>query len=66
MRIATSEELKGVEGFMGKVVQYAPTFTGPRPPEPSVKELIEVWDRASIQRGDAGAFLSHYGNKKWV
>ena len=51
---------------MAKLVGYSPSFTGPRAPELSVRDVIDTWERASFEKGDGGAFLSHFGNKKWI
>lgn len=51
---------------MGALMEYAPHFKGPISPEQSVKMVRSVWEKASIEDGFAGAFVSHYGNKQWV
>ena len=52
--------------FAGKLVSYAPDFKGPITPEESVKAVRSVWEKASIEEGYGGAFISHLGNKQWV
>jgi hypothetical protein len=52
--------------FAGKLASYAPHFKGPITPEESVKAVRSVWEKASIENGHAGAFISHLGNKQWV
>lgn len=66
MSIATPEEMQGLGGFLGKLVSFAPHFKGPIPPEESVQKMREVWEKASIETGFGGAFVSHYGNKEWL
>lgn len=58
--------MKTVEGFAGKLASYAPHFKGPITPEESVKAVRSVWEKASIEEGYGGAFISHLGNKQWV
>ncbi|KAI6785466.1 uncharacterized protein J7T54_007109 [Emericellopsis cladophorae] len=49
-----------------KFMAYAPDWKGPITPEESVSAMMNVIDKASIENGDAGEFLSHYGNKQWL
>ena len=52
--------------FAGKLASYAPHFKGPITTEESVKAVRSVWEKASIEDGFGGAFVSHFGNKQWV
>ncbi|KAK3938299.1 hypothetical protein QBC46DRAFT_390633 [Diplogelasinospora grovesii] len=63
---ATPEQVNGLMGFVGKLASYAPHFKGPITPEESVKAVRSVWEKASIEEGYGGAFISHLGNKQWV
>jgi NAD(P)-dependent dehydrogenase (short-subunit alcohol dehydrogenase family) len=63
---ATPEEIQGLTAFMGKLVTYAPHFKGPITPEESVRHVRSTWEKASIEGGFGGAFVSHLGNKQWV
>ncbi|KAI1660858.1 putative short chain dehydrogenase [Daldinia decipiens] len=63
---STPEQLQKLGGGLGKFAEYAPNFTGPITPEVAVKMVRSVWDNASIENGDGGAFLSQYGNKQWL
>ncbi|KAJ5559086.1 short chain dehydrogenase (AtsC) [Penicillium sp. DV-2018c] len=63
---ATPEELQGFAGFAAKLAEYAPHFKGPITPEESVRHVRSTWEKASIEDGFAGAFISHLGNKQWV
>jgi hypothetical protein len=49
-----------------KFATYAPHFTGPLTPEQSVTAVRDVIEKASIEAGSAGAFVSHLGNKQWL
>jgi len=53
-------------GFVGKLAAYAPHFKGPITPEESVRRVKSTWEKASIEGGLGGAFISHLGNKQWV
>ncbi|KAK4223283.1 hypothetical protein QBC38DRAFT_487996 [Podospora fimiseda] len=62
----TPEQMNGMMGFVGKLSEYAPHFKGPITPEESVKAVRSVWEKASIEDGYGGGFISHLGNKQWV
>lgn len=49
-----------------KFAAYAPHWTGPLSPEDSVKAVMSVVEKASVEAGDGGSFLSHKGNKEWL
>lgn len=53
--------------LVGKFCQYAPDFKGPVPPRDIVPKLVKVWEEASLEKGDGGAFLPHTGVPgKWL
>ena len=52
--------------FVAKLQAYAPHFKGPVPVEGAVRIIRELWERASIETGYAGVFVSQFGNKQWV
>jgi hypothetical protein len=58
--------MNAMMGLVGKLASYAPHFKGPITPEESVKAVRSVWEKASIEEGYGGAFISHLGNKQWV
>ncbi|KAG8162218.1 hypothetical protein KVR01_007983 [Diaporthe batatas] len=62
----TPEQQQGLMGFMGKVAAYSPDFKGPITPEQSVKQVRATWEKASIDTGFGGAFVSHHGDKNWI
>lgn len=66
MVIATPEQLQSLGGNLVKFAEYAPNFKGPDTPEASTQAVISVWEKASLENGDGGAFLSHFGNKQWL
>ncbi|KAK4234446.1 hypothetical protein C8A03DRAFT_47221 [Achaetomium macrosporum] len=63
---ATPEQLRKLEGVLAKFKSYAPHFTGPTRPEDAIRDVISVWERASVENGDGGSFVSHHGNKQWL
>ncbi|RYP89997.1 hypothetical protein DL770_003900 [Monosporascus sp. CRB-9-2] len=63
---ATPEQIQGMTAFMGKLTAYAPDFKGPVPVDEAVRNVRSVWGKASIDSGFGGAFVSHFGNNKWV
>jgi len=62
----TAEEAAKLSEFGAKFMVYAPNFTGPVPPEESVRDVMNVVDNASLEKGDGGSFISHMGNKRWL
>ncbi|KAM0511803.1 hypothetical protein ACHAPE_009479 [Trichoderma viride] len=62
----TEEQQKGAMEMVAKFAEYAPNFTGPVTPEVSVKQVLSVINKANIESGDSGSFVSHLGNKKWL
>ena len=64
--IATKEQLKVVQAMGGKFMEYAPHFKGPIAPEESIKAMLAVIEKASVDKGDGGTFISHLGNKQWL
>ncbi|RYP70038.1 hypothetical protein DL771_005729 [Monosporascus sp. 5C6A] len=60
------EQMEGLQGMFAGFQKYAPHFKGPVPREQAVQDVIKVWENASIEKGDGGAFLSHLGNKQWI
>ncbi|KAJ2980345.1 hypothetical protein NUW58_g6968 [Xylaria curta] len=62
----TQRQVAEYATLFGKFQQYQPNFKGPVAPEQAVKDVISVWENASLENGDGGAFLSHLGNKQWL
>ncbi|KIA75777.1 short-chain dehydrogenase [Aspergillus ustus] len=63
---ATPEQLRAVQRVMGKFAEYAPGFIGPVGVEVAVGRVLDVWERASVENGDGGSFVSQFGNKTWL
>ncbi|KAL8921385.1 MAG: hypothetical protein Q9172_004049 [Xanthocarpia lactea] len=60
------EAMKGLMALGAKFAAYAPHFTGPIQPEESVRQVLELFKNASLEKGDGGSFISHLGNKQWL
>lgn len=64
--IVAPEQQPGLEKMVEKFKRYSPTFTGPDLPPESIKAVLSVVENSSIENGAAGAYLSHFGTKRWV
>ncbi|KAE9380097.1 NAD(P)-binding protein [Stipitochalara longipes BDJ] len=62
----TEVQTKKAGEMLGIFKTYSPQFAGPVKPEAAVKDVLSVLDKASVTSGSAGAFFSHFGNKKWL
>ncbi|CAF9909978.1 MAG: hypothetical protein HETSPECPRED_009572 [Heterodermia speciosa] len=62
----TPKQTEGLMKFLGKAQAYAPHFKGPTPVDEAVPTIRSLWERASIETGYGGAFVSHFGNKQWL
>lgn len=60
------EDLPNLQDQMGKMAAYAPDWKGPITPEESVRRVLGVIEAASVERGDGGTFVSHFGNRQWL
>ncbi|KAF2870607.1 hypothetical protein BDV95DRAFT_574221 [Massariosphaeria phaeospora] len=62
----TAEQGARLGETVGKFKMYAPDWQGPDTPPSSVKAVLSVVNQCSLENGDSGAFLSHYGDKQWL
>ncbi|KAL9087240.1 MAG: hypothetical protein Q9165_006734 [Trypethelium subeluteriae] len=62
----TPEQTQGLMGFMDKLSTYAPHFKGLTPVDEAIRNVRSTWERISIDTGYAGAFISQFGNKRWL
>lgn len=60
------EEKQALGALAAKFATYAPDFKRPLTPEESVKAVLSVVDKASVQDGYGGQFISHLGTKQWL
>ncbi|RVX71410.1 hypothetical protein B0A52_04982 [Exophiala mesophila] len=44
----------------------APNWTGPLTPTESATKVLGLLHDFSLEKGNGGAFVSHYGNKQWM
>jgi hypothetical protein len=65
-KIATEEQIEGAKKMIAKFAEYAPGFKGPITPSESISKVLSVIDKASVENGDGGSFVSHLGNKQWL
>lgn len=64
--IVPPEQVSAAMAQGAKFQQYAPHFTGATTPEVAVGQVLAVVERMSIKTGDAGTFVSQFGNKQWL
>ncbi|RYP50201.1 hypothetical protein DL768_004222 [Monosporascus sp. mg162] len=60
------QKRKGAMAMVAKFAEVAPHFKGPITPEESVRSVLAVIENASVENGDGGSFVSHFGNKQWL
>ncbi len=63
---ADEEQTKKLLKMVLKFRESSPNFKGPITPEESVQKVLSVINKASIEGGYAGCFISHLGNKEWL
>ncbi|PWY68968.1 NAD(P)-binding protein [Aspergillus sclerotioniger CBS 115572] len=63
---ATPEQLVGLGEMLKSFTEYAPHFKGPSTTEAAVKDVLSVINKSSVEKGDSGTFVSHYGNQQWL
>ncbi|RAH76177.1 NAD(P)-binding protein [Aspergillus japonicus CBS 114.51] len=56
----------GLVGMLKAFREYAPHFRGPSSPKAAVRDVLSVMHRASVQNGDGGTFVSHYGTQQFL
>ena len=61
----SEEEIKGGQAMGAQFAKYAPHFTGPITPEESVKLVVDVIHKSTVENM-GGEFVSHFGNKQWL
>ncbi|KAF2677701.1 NAD(P)-binding protein [Lentithecium fluviatile CBS 122367] len=62
----TPEQGAKLQEVIGKFQAYSPAFKGAYEPVESVKMMLGVLDKLSIENGDQGKYLSHLGAKRWL
>lgn len=66
LRSVPPEKMARVGALFQKFLTYNPHFKGPVTPEAAIKDVISVWENASIEGGSGGTYVSHHGNKQWL
>ncbi|KFY80600.1 hypothetical protein V499_00571 [Pseudogymnoascus sp. VKM F-103] len=66
LQIETEEEGQLAMAMFGKFKQYSPTFEGPQKTEDSVKSVLALVNKATVDGGYAGTFISHTGGKPYL
>ncbi|KAL5342847.1 hypothetical protein BJX70DRAFT_355059 [Aspergillus crustosus] len=62
----TQEQLTKMAPMIEAFQKHAPpTFTGPRAVEDSVRDVLSVIDRSTVEK-DGGVFISHRGDQQWL
>jgi hypothetical protein len=64
--IVTERQQQRVGAVAAKFMEYAPHWKGPETPEQSVAAVRSVIANASIEKGNGGDYVSHFGNKQWL
>lgn len=64
--IETEEDGKLAMALFEKFKEYSPTFQGPTKPEDSVKSVLGLVNKATIDGGYAGVFISHTEGKPYL
>ncbi|KIW13320.1 hypothetical protein PV08_08508 [Exophiala spinifera] len=62
----SEKQLPGFAATIAKFQAYAPHFKEKQTTEQAVKAVISVFEKASVENGDGGAFVSHLGSKQWI
>lgn len=62
----TPHQIAGSQDLLGSYQRYAPHFKGPVTPDVASKDVINVWENASLEKGNGGGFISHLGPDRWL
>ncbi|KAI1268815.1 hypothetical protein F5Y18DRAFT_372613 [Xylariaceae sp. FL1019] len=60
------QEIEALTAMFKAFQAYAPDWKGAITVDESVTAVLKVIHEASIEKGNGGAFLSHWGNKQWL
>jgi hypothetical protein len=52
--------------MFGKFKEYSPTFQGPSPVDASAESVLALVNKATIEGGYAGAFMSHTEKRPYL
>lgn len=62
----SEEDVKGFQEMLAQFKVYAPHFEGPITPKESVEAVMGVVERASVEEGWGGGFVSQFGDQNWL
>ncbi|KAH6647180.1 hypothetical protein BKA67DRAFT_695624 [Truncatella angustata] len=62
----TEAQQKKAGQLVSSFLKYQPNFKQADTPQDSVKSVLSVIENSSVEGGQAGAFLSHFGTKRWL
>lgn len=63
---ATEEQQKILGGMFEKFMAEYPHFAGPSTNQEAVERILKVVESSSVEGGNGGSFVSHFGNKQWL
>lgn len=63
---ATPEQQERLKKMFHSFAEYAPHFKGASTTEAAVKDILSVMEKSTVENGDGGSFVSHYGNQQWL
>ncbi|ORY58376.1 uncharacterized protein BCR38DRAFT_468649 [Pseudomassariella vexata] len=62
----SADQLEAMNDLATKFMECKPDWNGPSTPQAAVTSVLEVAEKASIETGFPGSFVSHHGNKQWL
>lgn len=62
----TDEQKQVTAVLIGKFQKYSPSFAGPITTKESVELMMSVINKASVEGGNGGTFISQLGTKQWL
>ncbi|KAE9373307.1 NAD(P)-binding protein [Stipitochalara longipes BDJ] len=60
------EDAARLQALFSKLLRYAPDFKGPVSAEDAVADIMRVVNNASLESGNGGSSVSHFGTKRWL
>ncbi|VUC27907.1 unnamed protein product [Clonostachys rosea] len=63
---ATPEQMQKLGAMAAGFMKAYPEWKGPAQPEDAIRDMLAVIEKASIEDGFGGSFVSHHGDKHWL
>ncbi|KAF2119051.1 hypothetical protein BDV96DRAFT_568960 [Lophiotrema nucula] len=60
------EQAEKLPEMIAKFQRYNPHFKGPITPPESIKAVLSLVERSSVENGDGGDYMSHFGTRRWI